>query len=560
MKKYVFIFLILAGKLTGQNLHFVAAATDTDKTATIDSVGYPRMHPNLKSLTDAADALAEKLQRNGWIEAVIASSDKSNDSTYTYVYSLGRKIDFVHIYIGRNPELKKLVFHSIKEDTLKIPFPQLEPLLNEALGELEQRGFSLATLRLSNISQSNQIMKAELVIEPGTQRQVNDIVINGYDKFPEGHRRQVIRTFRNQTFSQSSLKKIYDEFSRFRFVTQTRYPEILFMEDTTKVYVYLEKTKANRFDGFVGFSNDDEEGRSKLRFNGYLDLSLVNILNSGEEFALFWKSDGKEQKTFDASIELPYVFKSRFALKANLNIFRQDSTFQNTKTAIAAGYLINYATRAYLGYESTESSDIQNTNTGSLSDFESKFLTGTFSFVRYKDEEFLFPEFTRIDFRSGVGKRTSKLQEDGQFYIDVSAMQNFYLNEKNIVNLRTQNFFLNSENYLVSELIRFGGINSIRGFNENSLQANVLGSLCTEYRFILATGLYVHSIIDYGWMRDDSRPEGANKNNSLLGVGFGFGLLTRNGLFNLVYANGSTDDQAIELRNSIVHISFKAKF
>jgi hypothetical protein len=46
----------------------------------------------------------------------------------------------------------------------------------------------------------------------------------------------------------------------------------------------------------------------------------------------------------------------------------------------------------------------------------------------------------------------------------------------------------------------------------------------------------------------------------LLGLGFGFGLLTKNGLFNLAYANGSTGEQEIKLSNSIVHISFKARF
>jgi hypothetical protein len=43
-------------------------------------------------------------------------------------------------------------------------------------------------------------------------------------------------------------------------------------------------------------------------------------------------------------------------------------------------------------------------------------------------------------------------------------------------------------------------------------------------------------------------------------LGFGFGLLTKNGLFNIVYANGSTGEQAIKLSSSIVHISFKAVF
>ena len=51
-----------------------------------------------------------------------------------------------------------------------------------------------------------------------------------------------------------------------------------------------------------------------------------------------------------------------------------------------------------------------------------------------------------------------------------------------------------------------------------------------------------------------------NLTENLLGLGFGFGLFTNNGIFNLVYANGSTSDQGIKLANSIVQISFKTNF
>jgi hemolysin activation/secretion protein len=105
-------------------------------------------------------------------------------------------------------------------------------------------------------------------------------------------------------------------------------------------------------------------------------------------------------------------------------------------------------------------------------------------------------------------------------------------------------------------LYRFGGINSIRGFNENSLQGTVFSSLMTEYRYVLSSNIYVHSIIDYGYYQDQT----SKTKDNLLGLGFGFGLLTKNGLFNLIYANGSTKNQAIKLSNSIVHISLKSTF
>jgi hypothetical protein len=78
----------------------------------------------------------------------------------------------------------------------------------------------------------------------------------------------------------------------------------------------------------------------------------------------------------------------------------------------------------------------------------------------------------------------------------------------------------------------------------------------SEYRYVVAPNLYVHSIIDYGYYNDKTS---ANRGN-LIGLGFGFGLATKNGLFNVVYANGSTNEQEIKGSNSIVHVSFKTQF
>jgi hypothetical protein len=279
-------------------------------------------------------------------------------------------------------------------------------------------------------------------------------------------------------------------------------------------------------------------------------------LNSGEKFYLYWKSDGQDQKTFNLGLELPYIFKSPIGLKTELNIFKQDSTFQNTRTNIELGYYFNYNSRLYLGCQSTESSDIQNANTTSLSDFDNTFITTAFEFIEFKNDDYLFPEKTSLSIKLGSGKRDSNLLSDSQFFGNLSFKYNGYLNPKNILNIKSQIFYLQSENYIVNELARFGGINSVRGFNENSLQGNTFTSLLTEYRYVLTPNLYLHSILDYAHLQDKT----TDSRQNLLGIGFGFGLLTKNGLFNIIYANGSANNQAIKLSNSIVHISFKANF
>ncbi len=555
MNRFFFLLFCTLFSLNslGQKLHLKITSDSQSDLKTIDSIGYSKKHSNAKSIVEEANSLSEKLKRFGFLENEIQENKKQDDSTFLFKFRLGQRTRFIHIYLGKDSELRKLGIVESPGDTLKLPLGETESFLNTTLNSLERKGYSLARLQLINLKKQKNILLADLNLQTEKQRQVNDIVINGYEKFPEGHKKEIRRRYRNKVFNQQNLKNIHEDFNQFQFVTQTKYPEILFMNDTTKVYVYLEKSKPNRFDGFIGFGNDD---KGDLKINGYLDLLLVNSLNVGERFNLYWKSDGNDQKTFNANIELPYIFKSPLGIKAQLNIFKQDSTFQNTQTAIDLGYYFNYNTRLYVGYQSTESNDIQNLNSSTLKDFDNAFITSNFEYTRFKNDDFLFPDKTLLNIKAGVGSRNSEASKNSQFFTNVDLRHNLYLNDKNIIALRSQNFLLQSDSYITNELFRFGGINSIRGFNENSLQANLYSSILTEYRYVLAPTIYIHSIIDFGYYQDKTTDNDGN----LLGLGFGFGLLTKNGLFNIVYANGSTGNQQIKLSNSIVHISFKAKF
>jgi hypothetical protein len=537
----------------GQHLYLKIIGSNTSQTKAIDSIGYTKSFSDAKGVLDETNLFSKKLSQVGFLEHELIENKKANDSTFSYLYNIGAKTNFIHIYIGTNLDMENWNLYTVKNDTIILPFGESEAFLNHAIKKLETAGFSMAKVQLKNLKKHGNFVTASLSITSDKKRQLNDIVINGYDKFPEGHKNNLKRLYNKRIFNQTNLDRLYKDISQFQFVKQTKYPEILFTKDSTKVFVYVEKAKSNSFDGFIGFTNDENK---KLIFNGYLDLTLNNAMNSGEKLDLYWKSNGQDQKTFRVGAEIPYVFKSPIGMKVQLNIFKQDSTFQNTQTAIDFGYYFNYNTRLYLGYQSAESSDIKNSNTLLLSDFTNKFYTSNFEFIAYKEDDFLFPDKSNINIKIGTGTRNSKFQSNNQFFGSLNVSHNFYLNQKNIINIKSFNYYLQSDEYITNELYRFGGINSVRGFNENSLQGNLFSSLLTEYRLVLSPSIYLHSIMDYAYFQDKT----TNLNGNLLGLGFGFGLLTKNGLFNFVYANGSTKDQAIQLSNSVVHISLKATF
>jgi hypothetical protein len=536
----------------GQNFYLTIEGTSEIEKKTIDSLQYDSKHSTVALLLEEQKRFESKLTNQGFFDWLLLEQKKVNDSSFVFKYNLGNSVKSNTIYIDKlSAEEKSLL--QLENNTLVIAINKVESFMKEKITLLEKKGYSLANLQLINQRKVDNNVFSELQLKLNSKRNITDIVIIGYDKFPTGIKKAITKKAKKATFNQDNLKQINDEFDKLQFVSQLKYPEILFTTDSTKIFVYLEKSKPNKFDGFIGFSNDD---KSKLTFNGYLDLQLQNILNSGEKFNLYWKNDGNKQTSFNLGTELPYLFKTPIGIKANLRIFKQDSTFQNTITDLNLGYYFSYNTKAYLGYQKTNSVDIQNTNSFSLNDFTNTFLTTSFEHVTFSQDNFIFPERTKVFTKIGLGNRTISSTKSNQFFGQLEVSHHFELNQKNSILIKNQSYYLQSDDYIINELYRFGGINSIRGFNENSLQANVFSGIMAEYRYLAAPNLYIHTITDYGYFQDKT----ATIDDKLLGLGFGFGLFTKNGLFNLIYANGSTSDQAIKLSNSIVHISFKTNF
>lgn len=535
----------------------------TIETATIDSIGYTAKHSNTKQLIDEINSTRKKLSENGYIENKILENRKENDSSYTTIISLENKIKNIHIYIGIKKELNSFDLLKKNQDSIILPYSQIESFLKQTTQNLEQNGFAFAKVKLINIQKRRQDIYADLTIDTGKKRTINAIEIkytNLQQKnlLPKGAEKQISKKYNNIIFNQKTIEQLHDDFEKFGFINQIKYPEILFTKDTTKVFVYLEKRKANIFDGYLGFNNTENK---KIQFNGYLDLTLVNTLRNGEELSIYWKNDGNNQKIFNANLTAPYLFKSQIGIKAQLNIFKQDSIFQNTKTAIQLGYSIDYTKRFYLGYESTESSDIQNSNNQNLSDYKNSFYTTAIDFKKNSTKNNLFPIKSYLNIALATGNRTTTTNPRlKQNFVNFNIMNNFFINEKNIINVKNQNYYLKSQNYLTNELFRFGGINSIRGFAENSLQANLMIALMTEYRYLVSSSFYFNSILDYCYYTDPTITKEENKNEKLLGIGIGLGAQTANGLLKFAITNGKTKNEELKFYNTNITISYNVKF
>tara|TARA_B100000768_G_scaffold170245_1_gene176478 strand:- start:539 stop:2173 length:1635 start_codon:yes stop_codon:yes gene_type:complete len=544
--------------MNAQNLHLKFKAQDPISQSTIDSLNLNTTFNNYLNLKEEADTLHHYLESIGFIENEMRSLKKKNDSTYVVFYHLGSKYKSIQLFYSEKDFSKRELLQVSKKVTdtyFILPFNAIETSIDKLNVLKTKNGNVFARIKLENITKKRNSLFADVKLLKGDSRNIDSIIVKGYDKISKSHIKYYAGIKKGKKFNKSKLIEKNNILNTLGFVSVTKPPEILFKKDSTIVYLYLKKEKNNLFDGILGFATD--ENSQKLIFNGYLNLELNNNLNFGEQFLLNYKADGNDQQKFRARLTLPYLFKTPFGIITELKIFKRDSTFSTSDQLIKVKYQISPNSKTYLGYKSYESSNLRKDNSLyiDVEDYTSNFLLTGVSYTKTQNNV-LFPIKTEIYLDSEIGSKETKNTNETQLRASLMIHYIFNLNYKNSIYLKNSTQLLNSENYLTNELFRFGGINSIRGFNENSIDASFYSVLNSEYRYQFNQDIYVHSIIDFAYFENKI----IALKQKLYSFGVGIGLQTGTSIIKFSIANGNAENQNFSFSNTKIHIGISSKF
>ncbi|MGM5470535.1 POTRA domain-containing protein [Flavobacteriaceae bacterium LMO-SS05] len=549
--------LFISTNLVSQSLYLKVEGGSEHETKIIDSITYKNQFQDYSSLNAEIIELKKQFENLGYLESESIGVKKENDSIYLAQFLLKNRYKSIHIYYGDLIDKKTLSFVSetITDTYFEINFEKLEETLNYLNSRLIENGNPFSSLKIQNIKkQKDFTLIGELTTSNREQRTIDTIIVKGYEKFPKPYIKHYLKLKPKQVLSLKKITEKTSDLDNLPFANQIKEPELLFTKDSTALYIYVEKTKSNAFDGFLGFGTNDQT--QNIEFNGYLNLNLVNNLNYGESLKLYYKSDENKQRTFDIKTNLPYLLGSPLGTEFRLNIFKKDSSFVTVAQSAKLIYQLDSKNSVSLGIHSETSNNLLDTSLTLIQDYKSYFYFANYLYVKTQRFDRLFPVNLLFDVTLGSGTRTIDQETENQTSFNIETYKIFNLNTKNSIYTRFTSSFLTSTRYLDNELLRFGGIHSIRGFEENSLLANFYTVLNTEYRYRLSNTLFVHSILDAAYFE--------NKNTltkqKLFGFGFGFGLLTNAGLFKFNYSGGKIENQMFKLSDSKIHISLTTTF
>jgi hypothetical protein len=560
---YIFLYLNIYTTffqyIYSQEFNLIVAAEKPVSNALLDSLNVELVFEDYLSLKKQAEVLTTSLQRFGFLESELINLEKTTDSSFTATYFFGKRYTDIKVYYSAEDFSKKelaRISNEVTSEFFTLRFSSLEQSLQKLNNIKTENGNAFARLQLSEITRiEDGSLTAQLQLERGTIRTIDSLIVKGYDKFPKSFLRYYAGVKTGRNFNRAKLITQNEALNSLGFVNSLKPPEALFKEEQTIVYFYLEKRNNNLFDGILGFATNEET--NNLEFNGYLNLELNNNLNFGEQLLINYKADGNEQQNFRVRATMPYLFKTPFGTSLELKIFKRDSTFVTTEQMARLTYQVNPTSIVYSGYKGYESSNLLDEQLAGIpvEDYTSRFLLAGIQYIKPQNTG-LFPVKTTIEIDGEIGAREQVDRKEDQIRLSFGASNIFNLNFRNSIFLQNTSSILMSDTFLTNELFRFGGITSIRGFDENSIDATAYSVLNTEYRYQFNQGIYIHSIIDLAYFENQIFA----MKEKLYSFGIGLGMRTKAGIFKFNIANGNSEDQNFNFSNTKIHLSLTSRF
>lgn len=539
-------FLLVTSFIYSQdyNLKFINESESNKRVKIFD---------NYKDLVLSVEDTLISLKKRGNLEAEVKSFIMVDSFNYEVKINKNQKIKYVKISNLSdldNDVLNILNIYKLENGLVK--FEEIDEILSEISKKLSRKGFPFATLAFKNHDLITSLtLESDLLIDYGDKRFLDKVVVKGYEDFPKNFKKNIFKLKKDKLLDLEQALDKSKLINRTKFARNSRDPEILFTKDSTSLFLYLEKIRKNSFDGFISFDTDENSG--KINIQGYAKISLNNTFNAGENINFDFNAQKNRDRSLKSNINIPYFLGSAFNVNYTLNLIQKDSTYTSNENIIDIDVNLN-KTKLGLGFQKNKSdSGIETEN---IKSFDSK-LFNVFSEYLIIDEGDKFnPEFFKLNLRYGLGKKeqSNNITSISKYKLEISKKFNISKRFKFQPLIIKEK--INSKNLVNNELLRFGGGNSIRGFDDNSIFSDSYTLLKTNLNYYLNDTIYIYTIFDIANYTDNI----LNIEKDIYSGGFGFSTLTENGLISVNYSKGNNWGNSFNLKNAKINVIFLTFF
>jgi outer membrane protein assembly factor BamA len=448
--------------------------------------------------------------------------------------------------------------------------------LNKSLAYLENNGFPFAKLYLDDVSIEGGYINCQIKIEKGPLVKIDSLIVQGDLQVREAYIANYLGLKEGGLYNERSIRKASAELSEVAFINEFRPLDVRFNKSETKVTLYLNRNRASRFDGIIGFLPDDKTG--KLLITGDVALHLENALKQGEIIDLNWRKLQSNTQDLEAKAVLPYVFNSPLGPDARIKIYRRDTLFTDVFGQFGLRYVFqrNNYLRAFIDRQTTNL--ITTKQYEGLSQAPPYLDRNVLSYglgVKYMKLDYLLNPAKGVEFEgeAGVGNKNIEINQN----LPPSIYDNLDLNSVQFKSNVNMAYYVSIVPRLVwhqrclaasimngqlfnNEAYRIGGFRTMRGFNEESIFATTYAIGRSELRYQIEKNGFLFVHFDQAWYENTSFNKLGVRRDTPYAFGAGISIGTKAGVFSFSSALGSQQGNPILIRTAKFHFGFLSVF
>lgn len=461
----------------------------------------------------------------------------------------------------------------LKNGTL--PLADFDAFAEKMLAYLENSGYPFAEIYLDSADIQKEGLSAVLRVEKHERIVLDSVITKGTARLRLSYLYPYLGLRRDKPYCEKRLHRVAQKVSELTFATATQPPAVEFVNDKARLYLFLDKRKSSRFDGYVALVPQDKRS-GRFGIAGELNLDLKNLFAVGETFSLQWRAPSWQSQYLKAEVEFPFLFYSPWGVGADFLLDKTDTTYLTMSYNVGVRYSIlgNGYLKATFGYNT---SDILNPELVALREAASiladyrkmnyglQFHYQKLDYVLNPRKGFEMNLLGKISVRSIL--KNASLDEDAYKGMDLKTTCGFLtmevagyvpLHRRWVLKLEARGGGLLGKGNLSNDLFKLGGLNSLRGFGEDEILASSWGIAAVELRFLLAKIAYLNAFFNAAYY-ERSLPN-LFVHDWPYGFGVGVAFDTRAGLFFMDYALGRQFDNPISFKTGKIHFGLKLNF
>jgi outer membrane protein assembly factor BamA len=580
---FVILFLIFLTPCVAQNTHRLNLVfTDSMQNAKLEQK--LRDKNQFKSAQERNEQVRKvfKLLREEGFIAASADSILMDSLQQTLYLSVGKPYKWAKLKKGNVDEeaLSAIGFRERFYFNQIFSAQDLSQVMDKLLVYHENNGYPFAEIKLDSIRIGAAEIEATLQMQKNQLCLIDSFIVKGNAKISPFFLQRQLGIRKGDKYNESRVLQISKRLREVPFLAERKVPEVYFSEKYTKLILYVDQKKANRFDGVLGFLPNENTG--KLLITGQLTLKLSNSFNKGEVLDVDWQKLQARTQNLKSRLQIPFLFRSPFGADLNFKLYKRDTLFLDVSENVGINYLIGINNYFKLFFANRDISLISTrgletaTTLPQYADVNSKNYGIGFRTERV-DYKFNPRKGLIFEVNGSAGTKTIKknVKLKSVVYDSLDLKTNIYtidflveyylpIKRRSTILLGNKSALIESENIFLNETFRIGGLSSLRGFDEESINASFYSISKIEYRFLLDQNSFLFLFANHAYyqnkaMQSISKPESFIRDNPY-GFGAGITFETKPGIFSLSYALGKQFNNPISLRGAKVHFGIVSAF